>query len=164
MQSTTSSGTMRMGNWLPRATIGSTLRPTPCFFHTLTHYPREMKPATRTTMGPPSIPDVGAPYQGRKNAKQKNRKRAKRKPKNREQLDSPGYEIVRSRKLLESLYKGASIFQGKDVSLLHHGSRTKTGWYGKRPPPFTRAEIRARYEEGTIGELLVDFTRIPYTL
>jgi hypothetical protein len=123
-----------------------------------------MKPATRTATGPPNISSASAPSKGRKDGKQKNRKRAQRKAKDKEQGDDLGDEIVRSRKLLESLYKRAHIFQGKEVSLLHHGSRTKTGWYGKRPPPLTRKEIRAWFDEGRIGELLVDFTQIPYTL
>lgn len=79
-------------------------------------------------------------------------------------MDKAAKAFKKSRELLESLIKGAEFYLGKDVSLLCEGSRTTTGWNGKRPPPPVREQIQEKYKEGTVGELLIDFTRIPYSL
>lgn len=78
-------------------------------------------------------------------------------------MDKEAKAFKKSRELLESLIKGADFYLGKDVSLLCEGSRTTTGWNGKRPPPPVREQIQEKFKEGTVGELLVNFTRIPHS-
>jgi hypothetical protein len=77
--------------------------------------------------------------------------------------DAGGDEwLARDTRLLLKWLQRASILQSLTYSLEKDGSKTRTGWQGKPPPPKSRAEIRSDYFSGAIKATLETFYPVPY--